>query len=270
MAGITQSLRSRRVAMGLALAACAGGAGAQLCAGALPVAGQASAPVSGPSKFQLIAAQCPSLAEPPVPHAADQLALFDRRSVTIDLAQAARPADAPSSARAPLPPAPAGRTDHPPIGRDGARVLALAPALNAAAREHGIDPLLMHAIAHVESRHRASALSPAGARGVMQVMPATGQRFGVGDPGALFDPATNLRAAAAYVRTLQARYGGDLRLVLAAYNAGEGAVDKAGRNVPPYRETQAYVRDVMALYRRLRASFSVTPTGALVAQGSAS
>jgi soluble lytic murein transglycosylase-like protein len=104
----------------------------------------------------------------------------------------------------------------------------------------------------------------------MQVMPATAQRFGVGDPGALFDAHTNLRAAAAYLQTLRSRYGDDLRLVLAAYNAGEGAVDKAGRNVPPYPETQAYVRDVLALYRRLRASFTVSPTGALVAQGSTS
>jgi soluble lytic murein transglycosylase-like protein len=98
-------------------------------------------------------------------------------------------------------------------------------------------------------------------------MPATAQRFGVGDPGALFDAATNLRAAAAYLRTLRARYGDDLRLVLAAYNAGEGAVDKAGRQVPPYPETQAYVRDVLALYRRLSASFSVSESGALVARG---
>lgn len=271
MAGTPQSLRSsrmrRRVATGLALAACAGGAAAQLCAGALPVPGKTPAPASGVSKFQLITGQCPSLAEAAVPHAADQLALFDRRSATIDLdAPAAAPAT-PAPARTPVPTTQAPQA---PIGRDGARVLALAPALHAAAREHGVDPLLLHAIAHVESRHRAQALSPAGARGVMQVMPATGQRFGVGDPAALFDAGTNLRAAAAYLQTLRRRYGDDLRLVLAAYNAGEGAVDKAGRNVPPYRETQAYVRDVLALYQRLRASFSVSPTGALVAQGSTS
>jgi soluble lytic murein transglycosylase-like protein len=99
----------------------------------------------------------------------------------------------------------------------------------------------------------------------MQVMPDTARRFGVGDPErALFDPATNLRASAAYLRQLQDRYGSDLRLVLAAYNAGEGAVQKHGNDVPPYPETQAYVRDVLAIYRRLGATFAVTPAGTLV------
>jgi soluble lytic murein transglycosylase-like protein len=240
------------------LAVCATVAQAQLCAGAL-VPGAASAPASGLSKFQLIADQCPSLAAPASPHRAAQLALFDRpASVSIHLDDAPGPASAAVPA---LPP------DTTPLGRDGERVLSLAPALSAAAREHGIDPLLLHAIAHVESRHRAQAVSPAGARGVMQVMPATAQRFGVANPGALFDAATNVSAAAAYLRTLRARYGDDLRLVLAAYNAGEGAVAKAGRQVPPYPETQAYVRDVLALYRRLSASFSVSESGALVARG---
>jgi soluble lytic murein transglycosylase-like protein len=261
----------RRVATGLALAACAGGAAAQLCAGALPVPGKTSAPANGVSKFQLIAGQCPSLATPAEPHAAAQLALFDHPSATIALDEAPAAAAARPQKPAPVPgPAPRQRIDDEPLGPHGARVLTLAPALGAAAREHGVDPLLLHAMAHVESRHRAGALSPAGARGVMQVMPATGQRFGVGDPGALFDAGTNARAAAAYLRTLRGRYGDDLNLVLAAYNAGEGAVEKAGRSVPPYPETQAYVRDVLALYRRLRASFTVLPTGALVARGSAS
>jgi soluble lytic murein transglycosylase-like protein len=102
----------------------------------------------------------------------------------------------------------------------------------------------------------------------MQMMPATAQRFGVADGRALFDAETNLRAAAGYLRTLRRRYGDDLRLVLAAYNAGEGAVTKAGGNVPPYPETQAYVRDVTAVYRRLAAHFTVSPAGTLVARGS--
>ncbi|MFL6660859.1 MAG: lytic transglycosylase domain-containing protein [Rhizobacter sp.] len=266
MHGRTQVRRGRRarrlVATGFALAACATGAAAQLCAGALPVPGAASAPASGLAKFQLITNQCPSLAAAAPAHRADQLALYDKAApVAIQLDGTGVPA----AVAEPVPPAPTA-----PLGPDGARVLSLAPALSAAAREHGIDPLLLHAIAHVESRHRASAVSPAGARGVMQVMPATAQRFGVGDAGALFDASTNVRAAAAYLRTLRTRYGDDLRLVLAAYNAGEGAVDKAGRNVPPYPETQAYVRDVLALYRRLSTSFSVSPSGALVARGAGS
>ena len=96
----------------------------------------------------------------------------------------------------------------------------------------------------------------------------TAQRFGVGDPERkLFDADTNLRAGAAYLHTLSARYGDDLRLVLAAYNAGEGAVAKHGNNVPPYPETQAYVRDVLAVYRKLTTKFSVSPSGALVTKG---
>jgi soluble lytic murein transglycosylase-like protein len=102
----------------------------------------------------------------------------------------------------------------------------------------------------------------------MQVMPATGQRFGVANPEQqLLDASTNLRASAAYLHTLRIRYGDDLRLVLAAYNAGEGAVDKAGGTVPPYPETQAYVRNVLAVYRQLNANFTVSASGELVARG---
>jgi soluble lytic murein transglycosylase-like protein len=111
-------------------------------------------------------------------------------------------------------------------------------------------------------------VSPAGARGVMQLMPGTAQRFGVDDPArSLFDAATNLRAGAAYLRVLHDRYGRDLHLVLAAYNAGEGAVARYGNTVPPFAETQAYVRDVLAVYRRLGSAFTVSPTGTLVARG---
>jgi soluble lytic murein transglycosylase-like protein len=140
--------------------------------------------------------------------------------------------------------------------------MSLAPALMDAARDNQVDPLLLHAIAHIESRHNPRAVSKAGARGVMQVMPATGKRFGVNNPEqGLFDASTNLRASAAYLHTLRGRYGDDLRLVLAAYNAGEGAVDKAGGAVPPYPETQA---DVLAVYRTLTSTFSVSATGELI------
>ena len=133
---------------------------------------------------------------------------------------------------------------------------------------HQTYPLLLHAIAHVEARHNPAAVSPAGARGEMQVMPATARRFGVTDPErSLHDPDTNLRASAALLRTLRKRYGDDLRLVLAAYNAGEGAVEKYGRDVPPYPETQDDVRKVLAVYRRLGAEFTVSESGALVARG---
>lgn len=121
----------------------------------------------------------------------------------------------------------------------------------AAARRHDIDPDLLQAIMSVESSSNARALSPVGARGLMQVMPATGARFGVSDAAGLYDPETNVHAASAYLKTLQGLFGNDLTLVLAAYNAGEGAVQKYGRRVPPYRETQAYVRNVLARYDQL-------------------
>ena len=234
---------------------------AQPCAAPPPAAGAAPA-ADGAPKFRLIAAACPGLGAPPQVRHAEQLALFDRQAaVAITIPGVTAPA-----AAAPVAP-PAATT---PLDRNGERVLSLAPALAAAAREHGIDPLLLHAIAHVESRHNPQAVSPAGARGLMQVMPATAQRFGVGAPErTLHDVETNLSASVAYLRLLRTRFGGDLRLMLAAYNAGEGAVEKHGRSVPPYPETQAYVRDVLAIHERLREAFTVSATGALVARDDA-
>jgi hypothetical protein len=129
----------------------------------------------------------------------------------------------------------------------------LAARVDEVARRNEIDPLLLHALIHVESRHRSDAVSPAGARGVMQLMPPTAERFGVQDARHLHDDGFNLAAGAAYLKTLQAEFGGDLDLALAAYNAGEGAVRRHGRRIPPYPETQAYVRNVRAEYRRLQA-----------------
>jgi len=270
MAGTTRTRRLSRTPLlisACALLAAAGfatGAGAQTCTGALPTPGVPVA--AGGEKFQLIAQQCQSVSSPVHVRRSAQLELYEHGSVTILMSEPVEEVSAP-----PLPdPAPAPtRPAATPIGRDAARIMALAPSITAAALNHGVDPLLLHAIAHVESRHHPRAVSPAGARGVMQVMPATARRFGVDNEQALFDADTNLRASAAYLRTLLQRYGNELHLVLAAYNAGEGAVDKAGGNVPPYPETQAYVRDVLAIYRRLTATFAVTPTGALIARADA-
>ena len=137
------------------------------------------------------------------------------------------------------------------LGRPISRAEELAPQVDAVARRHDIDPLLLHAIAHVESRHNPLAHSPAGALGVMQLMPATAARFGVARPEVLHQTGTNLEVSAAYLKTLQQRFGNDLSLVLAAYNAGEGAVERYGRRVPPYAETQSYVRQVLERYRLL-------------------
>ena len=136
------------------------------------------------------------------------------------------------------------------MSRDStARAIALVPEINRVAAAYEIDPLLLHAIAHVESRHNPDAVSHAGAMGLMQVMPATARRFGVTTPQSqLRNPTISLEVCSAYLKTLQKRFDNNLTLVIAAYNAGEGAVEKYGRRVPPYKETQGYVRDVMAHY----------------------
>ncbi|WP_425256841.1 lytic transglycosylase domain-containing protein [Rubrivivax sp. RP6-9] len=146
----------------------------------------------------------------------------------------------------PLPAAAPARTVQRP-----SRALQLAPHIDDAARRHDIDPLLLHAIAHVESRHNPAAVSPAGARGVMQVMPATGARFGVARPAALHEVRTNIEVSATYLKLLQRRFGNQLQLVLAAYNAGEGAVERHGRRIPQNGETPGYVQQVLAEYRAL-------------------
>ncbi|MEI7446737.1 MAG: lytic transglycosylase domain-containing protein, partial [Burkholderiales bacterium] len=156
---------------------------------------------------------------------------------------------------APVAPQPAVRPP-PPRGTTPALTPAmrrLSARVDEVARRNALDPLLLHALIHVESRHRSDAVSPAGARGAMQLMPATAARFGVGQPDHLHDDAVNLAAGAALLKSLLGEFDGDLDLALAAYNAGEGAVRRAGRRVPPFPETQAYVRDVRAEYARLRA-----------------
>lgn len=120
------------------------------------------------------------------------------------------------------------------------RVLA-----DAAARRHGLDPALVLAVVQVESGFRPDAVSPKGARGLMQLMPATAERLGVADA---FDPRQNLDGGTRHLGGLLSRYEGDVKKALAAYNAGEGAVDRH-RGVPPYGETRAYVRSVLRRYR---------------------
>jgi soluble lytic murein transglycosylase-like protein len=114
---------------------------------------------------------------------------------------------------------------------------------------HGVDPVLLYAIMHRESAFKKRALSNKGARGLMQLMPGTAARFGVRD---IFDPAQNIEGGARYMGWLLRRFDGDVRLALAGYNAGEGAVDKYGRRVPPYRETQEYVRRISERYSLMR------------------
>lgn len=120
--------------------------------------------------------------------------------------------------------------------------------IEIAARRHALSPSLVEAVARVESNFDPNALSPKGARGLMQVMPRTAERFGIMRED-LWDPTSNLAAGTAYLANLLDRYQGDLDLALAAYNAGEGAVQKHG-GIPPYRETRNYVRRVREVLRR--------------------
>ncbi|HEV7904411.1 MAG TPA: lytic transglycosylase domain-containing protein [Pyrinomonadaceae bacterium] len=113
---------------------------------------------------------------------------------------------------------------------------------------HGVDPVLIYSIMHRESAFKKMAVSYKGARGLMQLMPATAARFGVRN---IFDPAQNIDAGTRYIRFLLNRFGGDVGLALAGYNAGEGAVDKY-RGVPPYRETQEYVKRISERYALMR------------------
>lgn len=109
----------------------------------------------------------------------------------------------------------------------------------------GIDPYLVFLVIEKESRFHARAVSPKGAMGLMQLMPGTARRLGVRRP---FDAAENIRAGTQYLRELMTMFGGKVDLVLASYNAGEGAVLKYGRSVPPYRETRDYVKTIGKRY----------------------
>ncbi len=120
------------------------------------------------------------------------------------------------------------------------------------AAEHGLAPELLHAVIQVESGYNANAVSPKGAVGLMQLMPATARRLGVADR---HDPLANLRGGARYLRNLISLFGGDLSLALAAYNAGEGAVRAHALRIPPYPETIAYVAAVMRRYEALLGKF---------------
>lgn len=129
----------------------------------------------------------------------------------------------------------------PPYGDMITRVAAL----------HGIEAALLHAVIWVESRYNAEAVSRRGAGGLMQLMPATAKRYGVAD---VFDPVENIRGGAQYLAHLLKLFDDDLHLALAAYNAGENAVLKHGRRVPPYPETAAYVPKVVEIYNKMRLS----------------
>lgn len=116
-------------------------------------------------------------------------------------------------------------------------------------KRNSVDPLLLYAIMHQESSFKHRAMSHKGARGLMQLMPPTASRFGVTN---IWDPKQNIEGGARYMRFLLDLFSGDVRLALAGYNAGEGAVMKYGYKVPPYSETQEYVRRIGRRYSLMR------------------
>ncbi len=134
---------------------------------------------------------------------------------------------------------------------------AVRRELSSAADAYALDRGLVEAVAWRESRFRPTARSSKGAIGVMQLMPGTARDLGV-DP---FDPAQNIRGGALYLRRMLTTFGGDVRLALAAYNAGPGAVRKHG-GVPPYAETQAYVTSILGRMAATGAALAVPALGA--------
>lgn len=148
-------------------------------------------------------------------------------------------------------PAPPGAPAHTGLGKVGRpRPEIHAKAFDTAATAHKLDRAWLRAIAHAESGFRADAVSPKGALGVMQLLPATARDYGVTDP---FSAAQSIAGGARHLARLLRRYDGDRVLAAAAYNAGEGAVARYG-GVPPYAETEAYVAKVDALYALYRAA----------------
>ena len=124
--------------------------------------------------------------------------------------------------------------------------------VDKAAHAYGLDSALLHAVISVESRYNSKAVSKKGAIGLMQLMPETAHRYGVTDS---FDPAQNINAGAMYLRDLLKLFNKDVRLALAAYNAGENMVVKYGYRIPPIRETREYVPKVLGFYRK----YQITP-----------
>jgi soluble lytic murein transglycosylase-like protein len=131
-----------------------------------------------------------------------------------------------------------------------AKAAPFSDLIDEAAGHANVSPALLRAVIAVESAFDPKAVSRKGAQGLMQLLPATARRYGVHRP---LDPRDNLRGGASYIRDLLKRYGNDLELALAAYNAGEDAVDRHGRTIPPFPETQAYVPAVLRFYRRFLA-----------------
>ena len=168
--------------------------------------------------------------------------LYMKTAAPVDPAAAAHAADFASKVEGPT-------LKHVVLAKSHKRYASMIAKV---AREQKIEPALLHAVVAVESAYNPQAVSPKGATGLMQLMPATAKQYGVTD---LLNPVENLRAGARYLRALMAKFDNNMRLVLAAYNAGEGAVMRSGNAIPPYPETRAYVPRVLQHYESYQAHY---------------
>jgi soluble lytic murein transglycosylase-like protein len=139
---------------------------------------------------------------------------------------------------------------EPPLMPSEATVRRFAPIIEKASLLHGVDEALVHAVIYAESSYDPRAVSPQGAAGLMQLMPETARRYGVRD---IFDPAQNIQGGVRFLRDLLAIFGGNVELVIAAYNSGVDAVIRAGNRIPSNPETLAFVPRVVRYYESFRA-----------------
>ncbi len=177
--------------------------------------------------------------------------LVRERDGKVAPAETGKSAEVQGSSSAPAAPAPEAQSTTKAKSTAEGKVGGLSSLIQQAAERNGIDPALVSAVILQESGGDPGAVSPAGAQGLMQLMPSTADSLGVSDP---LDPQQNLEAGTRYLRQMLERFGGDEKLALAAYNAGPGAVERYG-GVPPYRETRNYVKNVLSLRGRI----STTP-----------
>ncbi|MFL6236061.1 MAG: lytic transglycosylase domain-containing protein [Thermoanaerobaculia bacterium] len=186
-------------------------------------------------------------------------------------APAPAPTPAPAATRPQTPPAPDPNDEVERLKRAADLLVKVNAALGTPqspygkviydiAVRHSINPHLVAALIHVESAFNPKAVSPKGAYGLMQLLPETARRFGLTRKKDLFDPKKNLEAGVRYLKWLADRFGGDAEKILAAYNAGEGAVQRFG-GIPPYQETQSYVQKIFGL---LGVAFTPAPAPAPV------
>lgn len=186
---------------------------------------------------------------------------IDEIRTMLDALQPAPPAPAATSFSAALAgaQAPAATTPALPPGAATGAATPFAAEIEAAAQRHGVDPALLKALIRQESNFNPNAVSPAGATGLTQLMPATAQGLGVSDPT---NPQQAIEGGAKYLRQQLDRFGGDEKLALAAYNAGPGAVARFG-GVPPYAETQSYVQKVMGYAEQYRTAGAPAPAAGI-------